>query len=113
MTTSKQYLLNLVCMYTDSLTSRSFLLEAGIFASHLIWLCRTRKLRKRATLAGINFDDLPEARPYQVRPKGEKEDPTGVETGPSAEPEIEMSSSDPRTAPPLGHSIIRAAPHAT
>ncbi|MCJ1401980.1 hypothetical protein MMC11_005198 [Xylographa trunciseda] len=41
------------------------ILEGGIFASHIIWLFRTRKLRKRAKLQGVNFDDLPEARIYQ------------------------------------------------
>lgn len=42
------------------------MLEAGIFLSHFIWLLRTRKLRKRAKDSGIDFDDLPEARKYQV-----------------------------------------------
>ena len=45
------------------------MLEAGIFLSHFIWLIRTRKLRKQAKDAGIDFDDLPEARKYQVAPK--------------------------------------------
>lgn len=40
-------------------------LEFGIFASHVIWLIRTRKLRQRAKLEGVDFDDLPEARKYQ------------------------------------------------
>jgi len=42
------------------------MLEAGIFLSHFIWLLRTRKLRKQAKDSGIDFDDLPEARKYQV-----------------------------------------------
>ncbi|MCJ1416448.1 hypothetical protein MMC32_002785 [Xylographa parallela] len=41
------------------------ILEGGIFTSHCIWLFRTRKLRKRAKLQGVSFDDLPEARIYQ------------------------------------------------
>ncbi|MCJ1437019.1 hypothetical protein MMC27_006403 [Xylographa pallens] len=43
------------------------ILEGGIFASHCIWLFRTRKLRKQAKLQGVSFDDLPEARIYQVK----------------------------------------------
>ena len=42
------------------------MLEAGIFLSHIIWLLRTRKLRKQAKDAGIDFDDMPEAQKYQV-----------------------------------------------
>ena len=40
--------------------------ELGIFTSHIIWRLRTRKLRKRAKVEGIKFDDLPEARKYQI-----------------------------------------------
>ncbi|MCJ1257865.1 hypothetical protein MMC24_005691 [Lignoscripta atroalba] len=40
-------------------------LELGIFASHGIWLVKTRKLRKQAKSEGKDFDDLPEARRYQ------------------------------------------------
>lgn len=42
------------------------MLEAGIFLSHFIWLIRTRKLRKQAKDAGMDFDDLPEAQRYRV-----------------------------------------------
>ncbi len=42
------------------------MLEAGIFLSHFIWLIRTRKLRKQAKEAGMDFDDLPEAQRYRV-----------------------------------------------
>ncbi|KAI0399076.1 PQ loop repeat-domain-containing protein [Xylaria palmicola] len=34
------------------------LLEIGIFASHLIWLFRTRRIRKQAKLHGKTFDDV-------------------------------------------------------
>ncbi|RWA14429.1 hypothetical protein EKO27_g648 [Xylaria grammica] len=34
------------------------LLEIGIFASHLIWLFRTRRIRKEAKLNGKTFDDV-------------------------------------------------------
>ncbi|GAP91629.2 putative PQ loop repeat protein [Rosellinia necatrix] len=34
------------------------LLEIGIFSSHLIWLFRTRQIRKRAKLDGKTFDDV-------------------------------------------------------
>ena len=40
-------------------------LEVGIFSSHVIWLLRTRTLRKKAKDQGVKFDDLPEARKYQ------------------------------------------------
>jgi hypothetical protein len=36
----------------------SCLLEIGIFASHLIWLARTRKIRKAAAAEGKTFDDI-------------------------------------------------------
>ncbi|KAL8788597.1 MAG: hypothetical protein Q9195_007241 [Heterodermia aff. obscurata] len=42
------------------------LIEGGIFASHGIWLIRTRKLRKEAKLACKSFDDLPESEDYHV-----------------------------------------------
>ena len=44
------------------------ILEAGIFISHIIWLFRTRELRKQAKLQGLEFDDLPEARQWQWNP---------------------------------------------
>lgn len=34
------------------------LLEAGIFASHLLWRVRTRQIRKEAKLNGKTFDDV-------------------------------------------------------
>ncbi|KAL8806041.1 MAG: hypothetical protein Q9182_001573 [Xanthomendoza sp. 2 TL-2023] len=40
------------------------LLEAGIFTSHLIFLLRTRSLRRRAKELHVEFDDMPEARRY-------------------------------------------------
>lgn len=49
-------------------------LETGIFLSHVIWLFRTRELRKRAKLSGQSFDDLPEAQPYQVKRPGNEEE---------------------------------------
>jgi hypothetical protein len=36
----------------------SLVLEAGIFVFHLVWLLRTRKLRKHAKAQGKTFDDL-------------------------------------------------------
>jgi hypothetical protein len=35
-------------------------LEGGIFASHLIWLFRTRMIRKEAKEQGRTFDDIAE-----------------------------------------------------
>ncbi|KAL8684206.1 MAG: hypothetical protein Q9224_006520, partial [Gallowayella concinna] len=40
------------------------LLEAGIFTSHLIFLLRTRSLRRRAKESNLEFDDMPEARKF-------------------------------------------------
>ncbi|MCJ1247576.1 hypothetical protein MMC30_004791 [Trapelia coarctata] len=54
-------------------------LELGIFTSHLIWRLRTRKLRKRAKLEGIKFDDLPEARKYQDHSRGDDSIELGTE----------------------------------
>jgi hypothetical protein len=36
----------------------SCLLEIGIFLSHIIWLARTRKLRKEAAADGKTFDEV-------------------------------------------------------
>jgi len=33
-------------------------LELGIFASHLVWLWRTRSIRKEAALSGKTFDQV-------------------------------------------------------
>ncbi|CAF9909867.1 MAG: hypothetical protein HETSPECPRED_009543 [Heterodermia speciosa] len=46
------------------------LLETGIFATHLIWRIRTRSLHRRAKAEGVDFDDLPEAKKYQVPSDG-------------------------------------------
>lgn len=40
------------------MTVYSCLLEAGIFLSHIIWLLRTRKLRKEIAAQGKTFDDV-------------------------------------------------------
>ena len=40
------------------LHSSSCGLEVGIFASHIVWLARTRKLRKGAAANGKTFDDI-------------------------------------------------------
>ncbi|KAI4258133.1 MAG: hypothetical protein L6R42_005275 [Xanthoria sp. 1 TBL-2021] len=40
------------------------LLEAGIFTSHLLFLLRTRSLRRRAKESSTPFDDMPEARKF-------------------------------------------------
>ncbi len=75
------------------------LLETGIFVSHVVWLFRTRKLRKQAKLAGQSFDDLAEAQPYQVQRSGtEKErepSSTDIEKGnmhADDYPEVQASS---------------------
>lgn len=61
------------------------ILEAGIFIFHIIWLFRTRELRKRAKLEGIDFDDLPEAQRWQWNPveknRRGRSAPLDVETG--------------------------------
>lgn len=36
----------------------SILLESGIFLSHILWLLRTRKIRKEAKSRGKTFDDI-------------------------------------------------------
>ena len=46
--------------------SISLILETGIFATHLVWRIRTRSLHRRAKAEGVDFDDLPEAKKYQV-----------------------------------------------
>lgn len=55
-------------------------LETGIFLSHVVWLFRTRLLRKQANLAGQSFDDLPEAQAYQVKRPGNEEE-VRIQTG--------------------------------
>lgn len=43
---------------TDLLFWSSCILEIGIFTSHLVWLFRTRHIRKEAAAQGKTFDDL-------------------------------------------------------
>lgn len=62
-------------------------LQVLIYLSHMIWLLRTRQLRKQAKLEGKNFDDLPEARKYQHRSKKrgqQRSSPLDLETGNAA-----------------------------
>ncbi|OQV04850.1 hypothetical protein CLAIMM_09672 [Cladophialophora immunda] len=40
-------------------------IEMSIFLSHGIWLMRTRKMRKRAEEAGLDFDTYPESAEWQ------------------------------------------------
>ena len=42
------------------------LIEGGIFASHGIWLFRTRRLRAIAKATGQDFDEMPESDVYHV-----------------------------------------------
>ena len=79
-------------------------MEGGIFLSHIIWLFRTRKLRKRAKLEGIDFDDLPEARRWQWNPPERDASPSGpadIETGNASPEQVTL---EPKTAP--GHSDV-------
>ena len=46
----------------------SALLEIGIFASHIIWLVRTRHIRKAAAAQGKTFDDIAREHEEQGRP---------------------------------------------
>ena len=41
------------------------IIEFGIAASHITWLYRTRHLHRKAQDLGVDFDQLPEAAPYQ------------------------------------------------
>ncbi|ROV93259.1 hypothetical protein VPNG_09570 [Cytospora leucostoma] len=42
----------------DGYNPPSIALEAGIFTSHIIWLLRTREIRKQAKAQGKTFDDI-------------------------------------------------------
>lgn len=66
------------------------ILETGIFLSHIIWLFRTRKLRKEAALEGKTFDDIAAEHEKQGIPfkfaerkssKHNKEKESNIETG--------------------------------
>ena len=46
----------------------SALLEIGIFASHIIWLVRTRHIRKQAAAQGKTFDDIAREHEAEGRP---------------------------------------------
>ena len=70
----------------------------------MIWLLRTRQLRKQAKLEGKNFDDLPEARKYQHHSKKrdqQRSSPLDLERGNAAvvvEPNETQESIPPATA---------------
>ena len=40
-------------------------IELGIFLSQAVWLIRTRKIRRRAKEAGLDWDKFPEAQAWQ------------------------------------------------
>ena len=40
-------------------------IELGIFLSQAVWLFRTRKIRRRAKEAGLDWDEFPEAQAWQ------------------------------------------------
>lgn len=40
-------------------------IEASIVLSQVIWLFRTRRIRRRAKEAGLNWDEFPEAQAWQ------------------------------------------------
>lgn len=44
--------------FADLIFHSSCILELGIFTSHLIWLFRTRHIRKEAAAQGKTFDDI-------------------------------------------------------
>ena len=44
---------------------RSAAIELGIFLSQVIWLFRTRRIRRRAKEAGLDWDEFPEAQAWQ------------------------------------------------
>lgn len=43
----------------------SAIIEVAIFLSHAVWLFRTRKIRRRAKEAGLEWIDFPEAQTWQ------------------------------------------------
>ncbi|KAL8856583.1 MAG: hypothetical protein Q9178_006812 [Gyalolechia marmorata] len=57
------------------------LLEAGIFVSHLLFLLRTRSLRRRAKDTNTPFDHLPEARKFVFPRPADVTDDAGVAPG--------------------------------
>ncbi|KAK4042189.1 hypothetical protein C8A01DRAFT_14199, partial [Parachaetomium inaequale] len=70
-------------------------LEIGIFSSHLIWLARTRKIRKAAAAEGKTFDDIAAEHELQGIPfkfaerKGRKKDNGAGHTGDKKETPID------------------------
>ena len=68
--------------------------ELGVFTSHIIWRCRTRKLHKRAKLEGVKFDDPPEARRYQHPQKEDTTPSTQSEMLEVSRPGSNMDSSN-------------------
>ena len=49
----------------QALMSCSAAIELGIFLSQAVWLFRTRKIRRRAKEAGLDWDEFPEAQAWQ------------------------------------------------
>jgi len=43
------------------------MIEMSMVASHLIWLLRTKGIRRRAKEAGVGFDDFGEGREWQSK----------------------------------------------
>lgn len=71
-------------------------IEAGIFLSQIIWLYRTRAIRKRAHEARLTFEEFPEGQEWQSKGwqwglKGRREAAfAAVEDGTEADFELAM-----------------------
>lgn len=83
---------------------RSCALEVGIFASHLVWLARTRRMRKEAAAAGKSFDDI--AAEHEARgvpfPFAERKRGKAVETTSDAEKGLSRVPADDKETRVLG-----------
>ncbi|CAJ2499669.1 Uu.00g025220.m01.CDS01 [Anthostomella pinea] len=80
------------------------LLEIGIFLSHIIWLCRTRKIRNEAKSSDKTFDDVAAEHEREGRPFAFAERKTTWRRKTKEKPQDEENGSDNELPPAAGEA---------
>ena len=92
-------------------------IELGIFLSQAIWLFRTRKIRRRAKEAGLDWDEFPEAQAWQedrlhMRWNWKRSDATAVKETTEGDPVVDgcVPVEEPQKPPDQSRDIEQCRP---
>ena len=93
--------------------SCSAAIELGIFLSQAVWLFRTRKIRRRAKEAGLDWDEFPEAQAWQedrlhLRWNWNRSDANAVKE--TREGDVVVSREEPQKQPDQSGDIEQCRP---